>query len=89
MFKITDLPKLFDEVMLSEVVKKATKYVSEGCTIKVTKIGKPKKNSNLEFKVTIGTPNYLERQFIKDCIKVGEKFPIKKIQLKFYPKKEK
>jgi hypothetical protein len=89
MFKLTDLPKLFDEVMLAQDVKKATKYVSENCTIKVTRIGKLKKNwTTQEFKVTMGTPNYLERLFISDCIKAGEKFPVKKIQLKFYPVKK-
>jgi hypothetical protein len=89
MFKLTDLPKLFDELLVDERVHKATKYVSEKSTIKVTRVGKPdKKDTRLEFKVTMGKPNYLERLFISDCIKAGEKFPIKKIQLKFYPKKK-
>jgi hypothetical protein len=88
MFKLTDLPKIFDELLVDGRVHKATKYVSEKSTIKVTRIGKPSKNGTLNFRVTIGVPNYLERKFIKDCIKAGEKFPVKKIQLKFYPVKK-
>lgn len=38
---------------------------------------------NIEIHLTIGRPNYAERKFIKLCQKAGEKFPIKKIQLKF------
>ena len=33
--------------------------------------------------VKIGSPNYAERAFIKACQKAGERFPVKKIQLKF------
>jgi len=39
--------------------------------------------------LTIGRPNYAEREFIKLCKKAGEPFPVKKMQLKFYPKKKK
>jgi hypothetical protein len=89
LFKLTDLPKLFTEVMVDNRVHKAVKYVSEKSTIKVTRIGKPdKRGMRLDFRVTMGVPNYLERKFIKDCKKVGESFPVKKIQIKYYPVKK-
>lgn len=37
----------------------------------------------IELSVSIGPPNYLEREFIKSCRKAGEAFPVKKVQLKF------
>jgi len=90
MFKVTDLPKIFDEVMLDDRVHKAIKYVDEKSTIKVTRIGKPdNRDIRFDFRVTIGMPNYLERKFIKMCKKAGEPFSIKKIQLKYYPVKKK
>lgn len=42
----------------------------------------------VEVTLTIGRPNYKERDFIKACKKSGEPFPVKKIQLKPLPKKK-
>ena len=77
----------------------ATKYIDKNFIVRATrklyKIRSKKngvarriidKRSNAEILLTIGKPNYLEREFIKNCKKVGEPFPIKKIQLKFPPK---
>ena len=36
----------------------------------------------------IGAPNYEERRFIKSCQKAGEPFPVRKVQLKFPPKRQ-
>lgn len=33
--------------------------------------------------VTIGAPAYLQRQFIKACLKAGEPFPVKKPQIRW------
>lgn len=38
--------------------------------------------------VKIGAPNYQERKFIELCQRAGELFPVKKIQLKFPPKRK-
>lgn len=66
----------------------ATKYISPKRVVKITqrlRAGRvlPKANENLDFVVTIGRPNYADRLFIKDAIKAGEPFPIKKILLKY------
>lgn len=71
-------------------VKRATKYVSKDKIIRATlhKESIDKRNHIFKVVLTIGKPNYIERQFIKDCIKVGQRFPVKGIQLKHYkPKK--
>jgi len=67
--------------------KKATKYLSPTLVIKATYQGKPGKSAETHTAlVTIGSPNYEERKFIKLCKKAGESFPVKKIQLKFAKK---
>jgi len=43
---------------------------------------------NLTVILTVGKPNYAEREFIAVCKKAGEKFPLKKVVLKFPPKTE-
>jgi hypothetical protein len=37
----------------------------------------------------VGAPNYLALAFIKQCVKAGEPFPLKKFQIKHYPVKKK
>lgn len=44
---------------------------------------------NQEFTLSVGDPNYEERQFVADCRKAGEPFPVKQIQLKYLPKRRK
>ncbi len=74
----------------------ATQYVSPKLTIRATRIttrgksGKKRVDNNvIDIRFHMGRPNYRERKFIKDCIKAGVKFPVKKIQLKFLPAKKK
>ena len=79
------------EILLTAEARKATKYLSETFVIRASrrmfkayKNGFSKNDKIVEIVLTIGNPNYEEREFIKKCKKVGEKFPIKKVQLKFY-----
>lgn len=41
----------------------------------------------LNLRVHIGPPNYIERDFIKEARRAGEPFPVKKVQLQSLPKK--
>lgn len=72
-------------------ILKATKYISPKEIIRATRTrvgGKIDKRYGMEITLTIGKPNFLEREFIKLCKKAGEPFPIKKVQFKTYqPKK--
>lgn len=69
---------------------RVTKYISEKLTVKVSlpryKANKnkpaPKTYGKFQGTIVIGRPNYEQRQFIKLCKKAGEKFPVKKVQLK-------
>jgi hypothetical protein len=63
--------------------KKATFYQSPKEVAKATFQGKrDKRSTRSTIILTTGRPNYTERKFIKDCLKAGEPFPIKKIQIK-------
>lgn len=82
------------ETLLESGAVKATKYMSPSVTIKATRRlygGKIAKQSRtIDIVVTLGKPNYKEREFIKLAQKAGEEFPIWKIQLCFLKdKKEK
>jgi hypothetical protein len=69
--------------------RSAVKYIDDKTIVRATWHNKPKANNRIEVMVvTIGAPNYKEREFIKKCKKSGESFPIKKIQLKHYPIKK-
>lgn len=49
--------------------------------------GKASEQGNMEIRLTIGKPNYAEREFIKDCKKAGEPFPVERVQLMHVPVK--
>ncbi len=79
----------FADVLLGDGgARKATKYFSPTLVAKATRRHKgTKRDRTTEILVTIGRPNYAERKFIKTALAAGEQFPIKGIQLKFYPTK--
>lgn len=71
-------------------LKHATKYLSPKRTIRGTLIGRMRKNQRrITLALSIGSPNYKERKFIKDCVKAEEPFPVRKVQLKIQPVKRK
>ena len=84
---------VFKAILAVNVIK-ATKYISPKLIIRLTKKRAGKKmphfNENISCTLTIGRPNFLEKEFIKLCKEAGEPFPVKKVQLKLYnPKKVK
>lgn len=65
--------------------KHAVVYVSPRFTVKATRVFRPRGDErSVEMVLTMGRPNYAERQFIKDYRKAGEKFPVRKIQVRGY-----
>lgn len=79
------------ETLINQNAYKATYYISPKEIIRAVrkryKFGKnkktlPRKDHNIEIMLTIGRPNYTEREFIKLCQKAKEPFPVKKIQIK-------
>lgn len=90
MKKVID-PKVFAEVvgaLVGSDAKTATKYIDAKTVVHATWHFKPSgRNSRETVILTFGSPNYLDRIFIKKCKKAGEPFPVKKVQLRAYPKK--
>ena len=69
-------------------LRRATVYLDAKTTVKCTRrcrlYGRDHAQTVI---VTVGRPNYAERKFTNLCKKAGEPFPVKKIQLKWWPKK--
>ncbi len=77
--------KVIEPLILNKAIK-STKYINPNFVIKAKRKlfnGRIDKRGNIEIILTIGKPNFQERQFIKQAIKAGEPFPIRKIQLKW------
>ena len=65
-------------------VYSAAKYLSSTLVVRAVRkrySGKLMKG-NAEISLVIGKPNYEQREFIKDCKKAKEPFPVKKVQIK-------
>lgn len=83
----TYFKKVIQPILDGNVVK-ATQYLTPKLIIRATRrlFNKTidKRDPSFDFVMTVGRPNYAERDFIKKCQQVGEPFPIKKVQLKLY-----
>jgi hypothetical protein len=71
---------------------KATKYLSDKQVVHATQKrdhrGKvPKPDSAEHIIVSLGRPNFADREFIKKCKRAGEPFPVKRVQLKAAPRR--
>lgn len=80
------------EALLRSDARSATKYLDPVTTVRVSrqifKHGGERRGADKTLLVTIGRPNYAARQFIRDCKKAGEPFPVRKIQLRFRAKRK-
>lgn len=79
---------LFDEMTLYDTtLRKVTAYISDKFVVRLTRQFKyNKRNTRETLLLTYGRPNYEERAYIALLKKAKEPFPVKKIQLKFWPK---
>lgn len=73
--------------LVASKAKMATKYVDEKTVVRATVFGKLD-SRNLDIRLKIGRPAFADRKFIADCKKAGESFPVKRIQLRFAPKRK-
>lgn len=77
---------VIDALLNVDGIKTATKYISKTLTVRGTWIGDAE-DDRRTLSLSIGRPNYRESEFIKDCVKSGEPFPVRKVQFKFPPVK--
>lgn len=69
-------------------LKRATVFLDEKTTIKCTRQRKLDKRERADTVIlTIGKPNYREKEFIVKCRECGEPFPVKKIKLEWMKKR--
>lgn len=80
------------DMLLENNAKRATKYISDKLVVAAQRksFGNKidKRERRIEISLKIGVPNYAEKEFIASCKKAGEPFPVKKVQLKFFPTKK-
>ena len=82
--------KLVNMLLLHREMIKVTKYLSDKLIIRATRrVYKCSSYASdpIEILITVGRPNAREQEFIKQCKRAGEPFPVKKIQVKFMRKK--
>jgi hypothetical protein len=84
-----DIINVVETLINDSNLRRAVKYISPKMIVRGTRGKIFYKTDNIEITLTIGRPNYIEREFIKLCQKAKEPFPIKKIQLQNWPKKKK
>lgn len=81
-----DVNPVVQALMCGDVYS-AVRYISPKFRIKATR----RLNGSLalggEIVLSFGRPNFLERIFVKQCIKADVPFPVRKIQLRFWPKR--
>lgn len=69
--------------------RSATKYISPTERVTVTRLFRTnRRNTRESLLVTYGAMNWAGRLFVKACQKAGEPFPVKKVQLRFWPKRK-
>ena len=73
------------ELVLEGGARQATAYLSEKQIVKATRrtFKRGTRHSTIDVVVTAGRPNYSDRKYIRDLVKAGEKFPVRKIRLKW------
>jgi len=73
------------EACLGVGARRATVFLSPKLTVKATRRHKMRGGEcRTELVLTIGRPNYSEREYIKLCQDCGEKFPVKRIKLDWF-----
>lgn len=86
----SSLEAVVETLISNPKVRSATKYESPTLVVTATRRGKERANSkHIEMVLTIGKPNFRGRAFIKACQKAGEPFPVRKVQLRWIPAKNK
>lgn len=86
----SSLHAVVDALISDRNVRSASKYESPQLVVTATRRCKPDgRERRLEVVLTIGKPNFRGRQFVKACLKAGEPFPVRKVQLRLTPKTKK
>jgi len=68
-------------------IRRATKFLRPDLVVKATWVGHfGKRERQRSMVVTVGRPNYVEREAVKILLKARKPFPVKKVGLKAWAK---
>ena len=71
-------------------VRRATAYLTPRLTVKATRQHRHDGRSHMEtYVVTAGQPNYRERTFVRWLRRAERSYPVRRIQITYWPKKRK
>lgn len=76
-----DVTDVISYILRNPSIRTAIRYLNLDTTVKATRHKTSRRQSIVV--VTLGRPNYRERQFIKATKKAKEPFPIKRTQIHF------
>jgi hypothetical protein len=78
------IQEVVEIVLIHPQARSAVKYVDPKLVVKATRRTRhDKRDRHIELVLSVGRPNYAEREFVKMAKKAGEPFPVKKVQVKF------
>ena len=79
------------DVLIGCQARSARKYLAPDFVVTATRVcyGGKIKHGNVDIRFKAGKPNHEEREFIRKCKRAKEPFPVRKIQMKFIPKRGK
>jgi hypothetical protein len=73
--------------LLGSSARSAVLFLDSKTVVRATHRHRPRKRARrVEFVLTIGQPNHREREFIRQCVRAGERMPVRKVQLRHWPK---
>ena len=88
-YAMRKLGEAVGDVIAGSNVRRATAFISPTLTMKATaQRRQDKRSKSSTVLVTVGAPNFLERRFIRVCQKAGMAFPLKQVQLRYWPVKK-
>lgn len=80
-----DIAHVMETLLETFDLRKVTRYLNPNFVVKATRQFKPRGyDRGWTVIFTFGKPNYREKEFIRACVKAGEPFPVKKLQLVYY-----
>lgn len=84
--------RAYQQVITTLIVSRgyrATKYLAPDFVIHATRIGGriDGRSRSIDIQVKIGKPNHRQRLFIKDALKAGEPFPIRRVHVQPIPQR--
>ena len=81
--------RAISELLGSDATRSVTVYANPTMRVTATRLHRvDRRNTRESIILTYGSLNYAGREFVEACKRAGEPFPVKRPQLRFWPKKK-